>query len=86
MLYKEYRGGRARAEARTRQERNGHGLDKDVREVRRSWIGKQSHRVLLKGLRQDRKKKEESKLWLKELGGKGTFIKRKKKQVGEREN
>ena len=32
------------------------------------------------------REKEESKLWLKELGGKGTFTKRKKKQVGEREN
>lgn len=39
-----------------------------------------------KGIMPEQEEKEESKLWLKELGGKGTFIKRKKKQVGEREN
>ena len=35
-----------------------------------------------KGITPGQKEKEESKLWLKELGGKGTFTKRKKKQVG----
>lgn len=58
--------GGARAEARARQARSSHGLDKGVvGKVRRSWTGKQSPQGLLKGLCQDRKKKRNQSFGLK---------------------